>query len=173
MELGRVVYQALVGNAVFNNFALVRRMMIPIFSRYDEGMAYGLHTDEAILGIDMPDKSMRNDLAVTLFLSEPESYDGGELSVETPVGRHAFKLPAGDAVVYPSHFLHEVCQVTRGVRFAAVTWIQSYVREAEQRAVLTELGAASATLRQEESACAATDQLLNVYQKLLRMWATP
>jgi PKHD-type hydroxylase len=173
LELGRQVSVALAANAGFNSFALVRRMMIPIFSRYDEGMAYGAHTDEGILGMDTPDDSMRNDLALTLFLSEPENYDGGELSVETPVGAHGFKLPAGHAVVYPSHYLHEVRRVTRGVRFAAITWIQSYVREAERRAVLHELGTASANLRRQGIGRADTDAMFNVYQKLLRMWASP
>jgi PKHD-type hydroxylase len=173
LELGRMVSAALVSNPAFNNFALVRHMMLPIFSRYDAGMAYGRHSDEAILGIDTPHDSMRNDLALTLFLSEPESYDGGELSVETPVGPHRFKLSPGSAVVYPSHYLHEVLPVTRGVRFAAITWVQSYVREAERRAVLHELGTASARLRQQGVARGDVDAMFNVYHKLLRMWAMP
>lgn len=173
LELGRQVYAALAAKPEFGNFTLVRRMMIPLFSRYDVGMAYGAHTDEGVLGLDTPDDSMRNDLALTLFLSDPTSYDGGELSVETPVGPHEFKLPAGNAVVYPSHYLHEVRPVTRGVRFAAVTWIQSFVQDPERRSVLHELSSASTHLREQSVPRADTDALFNVYHKLLRMWATP
>ena len=159
LDLGKMVCTALTANAAFNNFALPRRLMIPIFSRYDEGMAYGAHTDEGILGIESPATAMRDDLAVTVFLSDRASYEGGQLSVMTPVGAHAFGPPAGHAVVYPSHYLHEVRPVTRGVRLAAVTWIQSFVREAERRAVLFELGAALTGLRQQNSARGEIDAM--------------
>ncbi|HLI11272.1 MAG TPA: Fe2+-dependent dioxygenase [Alphaproteobacteria bacterium] len=170
LAFGKEICAALTANSLFNNFALPRRLMLPIFSRYDKGMAYGAHSDEAILGIEKPAQAVRNDLAMTLFLSPPSSYDGGELSVETPVGPHAFKLPAGHAVVYPSHYLHEVRRVTRGTRLAAVTWIQSFVRDAERRAVLYELGCASTKLRGEGAAHAEVNAINNVYHKLLRMW---
>ncbi len=170
LELGKSIANALTANATFNHFALPRRILIPIFSRYDVGMSYGLHTDEAVLGINTPQNALRNDLALTLFLSEPETYEGGELAVRTPVGLHTFKPPAGHAVVYPSQYLHEVREVTGGVRLAAVTWLQSYVAEAEHRALLYELRVASMHLREQGVARADTDVIVNTFHRLLRMW---
>ncbi len=168
--MGQRVASALSANITFNQFALPRRLMIPLLSRYDVGMAYGLHTDEAVLSMGNPQSALRNDIAITVFLSDPESYDGGELAVVTPVGAHIFKPPAGYAVVYPSHFLHEVREVTRGVRLAAVTWVQSYVVSAEHRALLYDLRLASSNLIEQGAARAETDRVVNSFHKLLRMW---
>jgi PKHD-type hydroxylase len=170
LELGTTVANALTASTAFNHFALPRRILIPIFSRYDPGMGYGLHTDEGVLGIGTPQSALRNDLAITVFLSDPDSYDGGELAVMTSVGEHVFKPPAGHAVVYPSHYLHEVRPVVRGVRFAAVTWVQSYVVAAEHRAVLYDLRVTSVQLREQGVARAQTDTIVNTFHKLLRMW---
>jgi PKHD-type hydroxylase len=170
VALGNLVANALTSSQEFNQFALPRRILIPIFSRYDVGMSYGLHTDEAVLGMNTPQSALRNDIAITVFLSDPDGYDGGELAVTTPVGRHVFKPPAGHAVVYPSHYLHEVCEVTRGVRLAAVTWLQSYVAAVEQRTVLYDLRVASTRLRDQGAARRETDTIVNTFHKLLRMW---
>jgi PKHD-type hydroxylase len=172
LALGNIVGQALTSNAMFNKFALPRRLLIPLFSRYDVGMAYGLHTDEAVIGMGTPQSALRNDIAITVFLSDPDSYDGGELAVMTPVGIHSFKPPAGHAVVYPSHYLHEVREVTRGTRLASVTWAQSYVVEADHRAVLFDLQTTSASLCAQGAARNETDKIVNTFHRLLRMWTT-
>lgn len=171
MELARMVYAGLAENPRFNQIALPRRMMVPIFSRYDVGMEYGSHADVAMMGITTPEHATRTDLSLTVFLSDPDSYDGGELVITSDVGESRFKLPAGHAVVYPSHNLHYVARVTRGVRFAAVSWVQSFVRESDRREVLHELNSVAESLAGAQVEPGATEVLFNVYHKLLRMWA--
>lgn len=171
MALAQDVCNALAQHPMFNHFALPRRIMVPIFSRYEVGMTYGSHTDVALMGVDVPEHATRTDLSLTLFLSDPESYDGGELVIQTHVGEHRFKLPAGSCVVYPSHNLHYVSPVTRGVRLAAVTWVQSFVRADAQREVLFELCNLSESLADQELGREEIDMLFNVYHKLTRMWA--
>ena len=104
-----------------------------MFSRYDPGMEYGDHIDNAIMG------EIRTDLSVTLFLSRPDTYDGGELVIQLPLGNQEIKLDAGEAIVYPSNSVHHVAPVTRGARLAAVTWVQSRVRDQEVRSILYDL----------------------------------
>lgn len=171
MALAKEVYAALVRHEAFNSFAVPRKVMAPIFSRYDEGMSYGRHSDVALMGIDRPEAATRTDLSVTVFLSDPQSYDGGELTISTPVGEHRFKTEAGSAVIYPCHFLHWVEPVTRGVRYAAVTWIQSFVRSDRQREILYELEGVAAGAMPEDGDSGSADTLHNVYHKLMRMWA--
>jgi PKHD-type hydroxylase len=117
----------------FQAFAIPRRVMKPMFSRYEPGMEYGAHIDNAIMG------DMRTDLSVTLFLSRPDTYDGGELVIHTPPGNQEIKLDAGEAIVYRSSTLHHVAPVTRGARLAAVTWVQSAVRDEYIRDILYDL----------------------------------
>jgi PKHD-type hydroxylase len=138
MPLDRLVIAALSGHAVMQAYALPKVFAAPIYSKYTSGMHYGVHIDAAFLTGDRP---IRTDLSITLFLSDPESYDGGELVVDSEAGPKSFKLPAGDAVVYPTFALHEVKAVTRGERFAAVTWCQSLVRDPQMRRVLFDLAA--------------------------------
>jgi len=171
MELARIVYTGLAENPMFNQIALPRRMMVPIFSRYDVGMEYGSHADVAMMGINTPEHATRTDLSLTVFLSDQASYDGGELVITSDVGESRFKLPAGHAVVYPSHNLHYVAPVTRGVRFAAVSWVQSFVREGARREVLYELNTVAESLAGERVESGTAEVLFNVYHKLLRMWA--
>ncbi|MDJ0949039.1 MAG: Fe2+-dependent dioxygenase [Alphaproteobacteria bacterium] len=171
MQLARDVCSALASNHQFNHFALPRRIMVPIFSRYEVGMTYGSHTDVALMGVDVPEHATRTDLSLTLFLSDPESYDGGELVIQTHVGENRFKLPAGRCVVYPSHNLHYVAPVSRGVRLAAVTWVQSFVRADAQREVLFELCNLSELAAGRDLGREGTDMLFNIYHKLTRMWA--
>lgn len=173
MELARIVYAALTRSSAFNQFALPRRILPPIFSRYDVGMAYGSHCDIGVMGIDQPDQATRTDLSLTLFLSDPESYEGGELVISTHVGENRFRPAAGTVVVYPSHNLHYVARVTHGVRYAAVSWLQSFVREDDRRELLYELNAVSEELaetRRGPSNRGHTDVMFNIYHKLLRMW---
>lgn len=160
-ELAAQVKQALLASDTFKQLTLPRRMSALIFSRYDEGMEYGPHTDDAYRASEL----LRTDIAVTLFLSEPHSYDGGELTV----GNSSVKPAAGDAVVYPASTIHRVARVTRGTRLAAVFWVQSLVRDQGQRDILFTLHDLVARL--DNPVLALT--LARVQQNLLRMWLEP
>lgn len=161
LELAETVKKAVIASERFKQVSLPRRMSNPLFSRYDQGMEYGPHTDDAYRSSEF----LRTDLAVTLFLSEPDSYEGGALMV----GDTAVKLPAGDVVVYPANSVHRVAQVTRGTRLAAVFWVQSLVRAHEQREILQTLSSVSARLAGNPLSLA----LSSVQQNLLRMWIEP
>ena len=136
-ERDQIVLAALRRNEDFQTFAFPRRTLLPFFSRYEPGMEYGAHVDSAIMG--SANEPVRSDLAATIFLSDPGSYEGGELVLELPIGEQEVKLEAGEAIVYPSTSIHRVAPVTRGVRLAAVSWIQSSVREERMRAILYDL----------------------------------
>jgi len=148
--------------------ALPVRAGAPIFSRYTPGMHYGDHVDDPIMGA--PGPLYRSDVSITVFLNEPDEYDGGELVVNSAFGQNRVKLPAGDAVLYPSSSLHHVAEVTRGERLVAITWIQSLVRDPAQRELLYAL------YRTKESLLAATpnsaegQQIDTAYVNLIRMW---
>lgn len=135
-EMDRIFAEGLTRCEAFRDFAMPKQVAPPIFSRYDSGMEYGLHVDSPIMGQASP---IRSDLSMTLFLNDPASYDGGELTIDTGFGEQTVKLPAGDAVVYPSTTLHRVAPVTRGARVVALTWIQSVVRDEGIRAVLYDI----------------------------------
>jgi len=166
--LQKGVVDALLKNEAFSQFALPLRIMPPLFNRYEPGMAYGDHIDRPVMQGNVP---VRTDLAMTLFLSEPGSYDGGELVVGSDFGPQRVKLRRGSLVLYPASTIHRVEPVTRGVRLAAVSWIQSMVREHEQRQVLAELG----QLKQWADSMAQDSpqglQLQKVRGLLLRWWA--
>jgi len=135
-DLDKLVFDVFQRSPEFQAFAIPKRIATPIFSRYDPGMQYGSHVDNAFMG---GPSGVRSDLSVTLFLSPPDSYDGGELVVEMALGEQPIKLDAGEAVVYSSSSVHHVAPVTRGVRYAAVTWVQSAVADERLRAVLHDL----------------------------------
>lgn len=162
--LDDIIFSALRRNKEFQLFAQPRRVLPPIYSRYEIEMKYGTHIDGAIMGGANP---LRTDLAMTLFLSDPDSYDGGELLIEQPLGEQAIKLAQGEAVVYPATMLHRVEPITRGVRFAIVTWIQCAVRDPRIRAILYDLGTATAKAEAEEDA-ASLLLLSKCYNNLLR-----
>lgn len=136
-ELDQLVSSSLYANKVFQAFAFPKRVRAPIFSRYESGMNYGSHVDGAIMNDN--GNLLRADLAVTLFLSPPESYDGGELVIELAYGEEEIKLAAGEAVVYSADSVHRVEPVTRGVRMAAVTWVQTAVHDSRMRTLLFDL----------------------------------
>lgn len=171
---GEIVLSALSANGLFMSAALPHRVFPPLFNRYDaaEGHGFGSHVDNAIRYL--PDRSgrIRTDLSATLFLSDPDDYEGGELIVEDTYGEHAVKLPAGDMVLYPSTSLHRVEPVTRGSRVASFFWIQSMVRDDGQRTLLLGMDAAIRTL-----ATSLGDKdpsivsLTGTYHNLLRRWA--
>src|SRR3954469_2747913 len=131
--LGEVVLTALEQSPLFIAAVLPQRVFPPLFNRYDASMSFGSHVDNALRAIPGTPTRLRTDVSATLFLSEPDSYDGGELVVEDTYGSHAVKLPAGDLIIYPSSSLHHVTPVTRGVRLASFFWVQSMVRDAGQR----------------------------------------
>ena len=173
--LRALVLAAVQRDPLFLSAALPARVFNPLFNRYEgQANAYGLHTDAALLHSRHPAQWVRSDLSCTLFLSEPEHYEGGELCVQDGAQERRFKLPAGDLLLYPGHTLHQVLPVTRGTRLASFFWVQSLVRSPEQRALLWDMDLALVRLRQalgEEHPQIA--QLNGTYHHLLRMWATP
>lgn len=168
-RLIRIVMASLAHNETFRFGALPHRVADPIVARYEPGMTYGDHVDDPIMGAGGP--RFRTDVSMTIFLSPPESYGGGELTVRTAFGDRQVKLPAGDAVIYPSSSLHHVAEVTAGERLVALTWIQSYVRDAAQRELLYELNLARERLLKDAPGTETTGYVDRSYANLLRMWA--
>jgi PKHD-type hydroxylase len=167
-RLIRILMASLGHNETFRFAALPHRVADPIFARYTVGMAYGDHVDDPIMGTQGP--RFRTDLSVTVFLNAPETYEGGELVIRTPFGERRIKLPAGDAVLYPSSSLHRVAEVTRGERLVALTWIQSYVRDPARRELLYELNLARERLLKEQPGSDTAGYVDRSYANLLRMW---
>jgi PKHD-type hydroxylase len=159
-----LVQVRLIEHAVFGLATRPKTVLGPLFSRYEPGHAYGAHVDDALMG------GVRTDVAFTLFLSEPDSYDGGELVIDSASGEDAFKLVPGSVVIYPSTTLHRVAPVTRGQRLAAVGWVRSYIRDAAQRELLFELETARRRLFEREGKTADGDLLAKCAANLLRMW---
>lgn len=172
-ELGDLVLAALERSPLFISAVLPQRVFPPLFNRYDESMSFGSHVDNAIRPITGTSLRLRTDVSATLFLSDPESYDGGELVVEDTYGNHAVKLPAGDLIIYPSTSLHHVTPVTRGVRLASFFWVQSMVRDVSRRALLFDLDMSIMQLNKEVPNSPSLVMLTGVYHNLLRQWAEP
>ncbi|MEJ0068849.1 MAG: Fe2+-dependent dioxygenase [Pseudomonadota bacterium] len=170
-ELGDVILASLESNPLFLSAALPLKVVPPLFNRYQGGGTYGTHLDGAIWQVGGTRHRVRTDLSATLFLTPPDEYDGGELTVEDTYGAHRVKLPAGDMILYPGTSLHRVTPVTRGVRVSAFFWIQSMVRDDAQRAMLFDLDVATQQVRAALPEHASTMQLSNVYHNLLRQWA--
>jgi len=169
-QLGQLVLAALAGNPLYHAAALPLRTLSPRFNRYQGGGQYGFHVDGAVMALS-GDAQLRSDVSCTLFLSEPDEYDGGELIVNDTYGEHEVKLPAGDLIVYPSSSLHRVTPVTRGTRVAAFFWVQSLIRDDSRRRLLFELDASIQRLTQGGADAASLLQLTGVYHNLLRQWA--
>jgi len=172
--LGRQVLDALAASPLYHAAALPLRTLPPRFNRYTGGGQYGFHVDGAVMSVATTgaDKSsLRSDISCTLFLCEPESYDGGELIVSDTYGEHEVKLPAGDLILYPSSSLHRVAPVTHGERLASFFWVQSLVRDDSRRRTLFELDASIQTLTQTSADRSAVLQLTGIYHNLLRRWA--
>ncbi|RYZ73320.1 MAG: Fe2+-dependent dioxygenase [Lysobacteraceae bacterium] len=172
-ELGAAVLQALSRNSTFFSAALPRRVYPPLFNRYTAGQSFGFHVDNAIRydrsgGHPEP---VRTDLSATLFLSDPDEYDGGELVIEDTYGTHRVKLPAGHLVLYPGTSLHKVTPVTRGARTASFFWIQSMVRDDTQRRLMFDLDVSIRQLTVAVPEHPSLIQLTGVYHNLLRQWS--
>ncbi len=168
--LQALVLGALDRHALFFSAALPRRVLPPMFNRYADGAHYGDHVDQAIRQ-GVPGQRLRTDLSCTLFLCDPADYDGGELVITDPLGGQRFKLPAGDALLYPATQLHRVEPVSRGERLASVFWVESLVRSASQRQLLFEMDLALMGLRSRHGADDDTLRLTGTYHNLLRLWA--
>ncbi|MBD8898109.1 Fe2+-dependent dioxygenase [Rhodanobacter sp. DHG33] len=169
-QLGETVLAALAKNPLYHAATLPLRTLPPRFNRYEGGGEYGMHVDGSVMA--MPNgEQLRSDISCTLFLSEPDDYDGGELIVSDTYGEHEVKLPAGDAIIYPSSSLHRVQPVTRGARMAAFFWVQSLVRDDGRRRLLYELDASIQRLVATGADRDAVLQLTGTYHNLLRQWA--
>lgn len=171
-HLGEIILSALANNALYLSAALPLHTLPPYFNRYENGETFGSHVDNAIRWNNHTHQRIRTDLSCTLFLSEPEEYQGGELVVEDTYGYHEVKLPAGDLILYPSTSVHEVTPVQSGCRIASFFWLQSMIRDDADRHLLFNLDQTIQNLRTE-----LTDQhpevvkLTSLYHNLIRKWA--
>jgi PKHD-type hydroxylase len=170
-RLGETILGALDKNQLFISAALPLKVVPPLFNRYAGGQSYGGHVDGAIRPVYGTPHRVRTDLSATLFLTEPEDYDGGELVVEDVYGERRVKLPAGDMVLYPGTSVHRVEPVTRGARVSSFFWIQSMVREDSKRTMLFEIDTALQKLGADAPGHESVVQLMGVYHNLLRLWS--
>jgi len=171
--LGDMILTALGQNERFTSAALALRVFPPLFNRYDQGMNFGAHIDNAIRfvkGASSPVR-VRTDMSATLFLTDPDDYDGGELVIEDTFGNHKIKQPAGDLVVYSATSRHRVTPVTRGSRWSSFFWIQSMIRDESARAMLFELDNAIQGLRKQVGDSEEVVSLTGLYHNLVRRWA--
>lgn len=168
-QINQLVVGQLYQHPDFQSAVLPHRVSAAFVSRYTEGMAYKAHTDDPIMG--NAQNRYRSDVAVTVFLSEKDSYDGGELIIHTQFGSVPVKLPAGSAVAYPASSLHEVSAITRGARLACVLWAQSHVRHASQREILFDLDTARQALKHSTPKAEVTKRVEQAYLNLVRMWS--
>lgn len=167
-ELNNLVMGSLVRHPVYSSAAMPKKVAAPYYARYTKGMSYGEHVDDPVMG---QGEIYRSDLSVTIFLSGPVEYEGGELFIQTDFGEQRVKLPAGDAVLYPSSSIHRVSEVTSGERLVAVSWIQSLVRDPDKRALLHELNQARESMLQEQPDAPETAKVNHSYINLVRMWS--
>jgi PKHD-type hydroxylase len=163
-RLRALVETRLGDHAVFMLATRPKSILGPLFSRYQPGHAYGTHVDDALMG------GIRSDISFTLFLSEPENYEGGELLIDSTSGEEAFKLAPGSVITYPATTLHRVAAVTRGERLAAAGWVRSYVRDAGRRELLFDLETARRRIFDREGKTAEADLLAKCAANLLRQW---
>ncbi|WP_421934018.1 Fe2+-dependent dioxygenase [Phenylobacterium sp.] len=171
-EAGVLIREALTRNPLFMSAALPHTVYPPLFNRYGGGQAFGDHIDNALRFHRDTGVRIRTDLSATLFLAEPETYDGGELVIEDTFGAHEVKLPAGDLILYPASSLHRVEPVTRGERVGSFFWIQSLVRQDAQRALLFDMDLAIQRVAERSGLDdPAVVSLTGTYHNLLRMWS--
>jgi PKHD-type hydroxylase len=169
--LGETILSALGRNERFTSASLALRVFPPLFNRYDMGMDFGAHIDNAIRFVKGANIRVRTDLSATLFLTEPAEYEGGELVIEDTYGNHSVKLPAGDLVLYSATSRHHVTPVTRGSRWSSFFWIQSMIREEAARNHLFELDNAIQGLRGQVGDNDEVVALTGLYHNLVRRWA--
>lgn len=170
-RLGDTVLVALEKNPLFMAAALPLKVFPPLFNRYQDGQSFGNHVDNAIRQVTGTPHRVRTDLSATLFFSNPDEYDGGELVIEDTYGVHSVKLPAGHMILYPASSLHNVQPITRGTRLASFFWIQSMVRDDGQRSILFDLDVAIQRLAADVPDHPSVVELTSLYHNLLRRWA--
>ena len=171
-HLGDMILAALTQNSLFTSAALPLNILPPYFNRYENGETFGFHVDNAIRWVQGTNQKIRTDLSCTVFLSEPDEYEGGELVVEDTYGYHEVKLPAGDLILYPSTSVHEVSPVTQGCRVASFFWLQSMIRDDADRHMLFNLDQSIQNLRMQlGDAHQEVVKLTSMYHNLLRKWA--
>ena len=170
-ELGEMVLAALGQSALFVSAALPSKVFPPLFNRYEGGQSFGTHVDNAVRQVTGTPHYIRTDISATLFFTQPDEYDGGELVVEDTYGIHNVKLPAGHLVLYPASSLHQVRPVTRGVRLASFFWVQSMVRDDGHRTLLFDLDMAVQRINSDIPDHPSAVQLTGIYHNLLRGWA--
>jgi PKHD-type hydroxylase len=161
----KLVAERILGNDLFRMAARPKALSPLLFSRYDKAMHYGSHIDDALMN------GMRTDVAFTLFLSDPDDYDGGELVIDSAAGEEPFKLAAGSLVAYPATTLHRVAEVTRGARLATVGWARSFIRDPARRELLFDLDTARRQMFDRDGKSAAFDLVSKSFANLMRMWA--
>jgi len=167
-SLNNLLMGKLVQHPVYRSGALALRVAAPYYARYRPGMRYGDHVDDPVMGSD--GQLYRSDLSITVFLNDPSEYQGGELVIQSTFGEQLVKLPAGDAVMYPSSSLHRVAEVTQGERLVAVTWLQSLVRDPARRELLHELNTVRERLLSSEPESENAKLVNKSYVNLVRMW---
>ncbi len=168
-QLNTIVMNSLIKHTIYIGATFPKNIATPFYAKYTQGMSYGDHIDDPIMGSQ--GQRYRSDISITVFLNSPSDYDGGELVINDQFGQQQVKLNAGDAVIYPSSSIHHVNKVTAGERLVAVTWVQSMVRSPEQRALLYELGLSRDQLLLKDPSSEITARINNSYANLLRMWA--
>jgi len=168
-RLNHLVMNSLLQHPEYQAAVFPYRVATPFYARYTEGMGYGNHVDDPVMGPIAG--RYRSDVSTTVFLNQPDEYEGGELQINTPFGEKTVKLPAGDAVVYPSSSWHGVQKVTQGERLVAVTWTQSMIRDPARRELLYELGTARDKLLKTQPDADETGKVSTAYVNLLRMWS--
>ena len=166
-DAGQLVIRAIARSALVQRACMPSRVVRRLFSRYKTSMQYGRHNDNPLM---IEGRPLRSDIAVTVFLSEPCSYEGGDLQVNTAGGQARFRLPRGHAILYPATTIHSVAKLTKATRNVAVTWIQSILESAAQRELLHELDAASRLVRDKAPESEETHLLMKVHANLMRMW---
>jgi len=170
-RLEQIIRTAFLRNGMLQLAALPQAVTTPLFNRYDTGMTYGPHVDSPLMG-NVGDQ-VRTDVAITIFLSDPESYDGGELKVHSNGVPYEFKLEAGSAIAYPANSLHLVAPVRRGARYAAILWVQSTIRDPAKRELLWDLETAKRDIFSREGKSQLFDAVSKSHANLIRMWAEP
>jgi PKHD-type hydroxylase len=167
----RIIVSALERHPVFISAVLPNAIYPPMFNRYSEGMKFGAHVDGSVRISPHDGRKLRTDVSATLFLTNPDEYDGGELQIEDTYGQHSIKLGAGDMVVYPATSLHQVAPITRGTRTACFFWVQSLIRDDAQRALLHDMDNAIQRLNQTNADEVARRSLIGCYHNLVRQWS--
>lgn len=167
-QLYQLMGNALASEPKFNTVLYAARVYPFLFSKCLEGMGYGWHVDSPVMG---GNPTIRTDLAMTIFLSDPATYEGGELVIRTDGGEVSYKPAAGTAIIYPCQYVHCVNEVTSGVRSVVVTWIQCSIRSAEQRKILADLKSVHESLAATDPLGLQTQQVLQTWSNLIRMWA--